>query len=615
MSIFAVVRYRIEAIDPAAHLFRVTCVVAQPDEAGQTVSLPAWIPGSYMIRDFAKNVVWLRARCGEHAVAVEKLDKQTWRCAPAAGPLTIEYEVYAWDLSVRSAHLDTSHAYFNASSVCLRVHGLDGQPCEVELCRPLGEAYSEWRVATALRPKTALAYAFGIYEADDYDELIDHPVEMGNFSLASFEVAGVPHDIAITGRHRADLARLCADLEQICTYEVALFGELPPMRRYLFLIMAVGEGYGGLEHRASCSLLCSRNCLPRADDAAVSDEYRDFLALCSHEYFHTWNVKRIKPAAFLPYDLRSETYTRQLWAFEGITSYYDELNLVRSGRITRESYLEMLGQAMTRVQRGSGRLKQSLADSSFDAWTKFYKQDENSPNAVVSYYAKGGLVALALDLTIRQATDGRRSLDDVMRELWLRYGKPGIGVPEDGVERVAAEIAGIDLRGFFDQALRDTADLDLAPLLEHVGIALRRRAAQSARDKGGKAGEGENRKPLLVLGVRLVANGNDGAQLSHVLDGGAAQAAGLAAGDTIIAIDNIRVNAKNLEQTLQTFSVNQYVRVHAFRRDELRDYDVQLRPAPLDTIYLSTLEAADESLRQRRDAWFGDGREAVGRSL
>src|SRR5581483_4613820 len=332
------------------------------------------------------------------------------------------------------AHLDTTHAFFNGPSVFLKVEGREDDPCEVEILPPKGARYRSWRVATAMRRKDAGPNGFGTYRADNYDELIDHPVEIGAFTLPAFRACGVPHGVALTGRHRADMDRLCRDLKVLCETQIRFFGEPAPMDRYLFLVTAVGEGYGGLEHRSSTALLCSRDDLPQKGVAEVTNGYRTFLGLASHEYFHTWNVKRIRPAAFSPYDLNRESYTTLLWAFEGITSYYDDLLLVRSGLITRDAYLELLGKAVTSVLRAPGRLKQTVEESSFDAWIKYYRQDENAPNAMVSYYVKGGLVALCLDLLIRSETQGRRSLDRVMRALWKRYGQKGVGIPEDGIE-------------------------------------------------------------------------------------------------------------------------------------------------------------------------------------
>ncbi|MGH8809345.1 MAG: M61 family metallopeptidase, partial [Noviherbaspirillum sp.] len=411
------IHYMISPKDPAAHLYEVTLTVANADPDGQVFSLPAWIPGSYMIREFARNIVRIHAESAGRNVPLKKLDKHTWQAAPCDGRIVLRYEVYAWDLSVRAAHLDPTHGFFNGTSMFLSVHGQESFPHVVDIRRPDGAAYKAWRVATSLPELDAKRYGFGTYVAADYDELIDHPVEMGTFELASFKAHGVPHDVVITGHvPNLDMARLTADLKKVCETQIALFeprSKRAPMNRYVFMTLALGDGYGGLEHRASTALICSRADLPAKGQKEMSDGYRTYLGLCSHEYFHTWNVKRIKPAVFAPYDLRAEGYTSLLWLFEGFTSYYDDLMLVRSGVIDEAEYLKLIAKTVNGVLRGSGRTKQSIADSSFDAWTKYYRQDENSPNAIVSYYTKGSLVGLALDLTIRAETKGRKSLDDV----------------------------------------------------------------------------------------------------------------------------------------------------------------------------------------------------------
>ncbi len=602
------IRYCITPHRPSGHLFDVQCTIARPDPAGQRVSLPAWIPGSYLIRDFARHVVRLSASSRGQSVSVGKLDKDTWRCMPCEGPLVIAYEVYAWDRSVRGAHLDDTHGFFNGTSVFLMVHGQTDRPCRVEVRPPPGEAARRWRVGTAMPRDGAAPYGFGTYRAENYEEVVDHPVEMGEFTLATFEAAGVPHDIILTGRHRADLDRLRADLRTLCSHHIGFFGEPSPMDHYVFLITAGGDGYGGLEHRSSASLLCSRNNLPRAGEQGVSEEYRTFLGLASHEYFHTWNVKRIMPQVFRPYDLEREVYTRLLWAFEGITSYYDTLALVRSGLIASESYLDLLGQTITRLLRGGGRLKQTLEESSFDAWIKFYKPDENTPNTVVSYYTKGALVALALDLTIRRDTRGARSLDDVMRALWERHGKTRVGVPEDGVERLAHEVSGLDLRLFFDRALRSTDELALDELLAFFGIRFTLRPAESEKDKGGKpAAKPESaltERP--VLGIRLASDGPE-ATLAHVVEGGAAQTAGLAAGDVIVAVDGIRATRADIDTLVGRLTVGATIRLHAFRRDELMEFVLTLASPPADTCVLALRDDVDDATHARRGAWLQVG--------
>jgi predicted metalloprotease with PDZ domain len=596
------VRYTITPHRPQAHLFKVTCTVDDPDVPTQIFRLPAWIPGSYMIREFSRNIVTLQADCDGTAVAVDKLDKHTWRVAvpPAARSLTVSCEVYAWDLSVRTAHLDQTHGFFNGTSVFLAVDGREHHPCVVDIRPPEGSAFRDWRVATTLVPAlgevgAARPMGFGCYRAGDYDELVDHPVEMGTFTHAAFDAGGVRHEIAITGRHDCDTARLCADLARICAWHIDLFGAPAPVERYLFLTMVVGDGYGGLEHRASTALLASRNDLPHAGMSGMPDGYKSFLGLCSHEYFHTWNVKRIKPAAFTPYDLGRENYTRLLWVFEGFTSYYDDLALVRSGVVSLEDYLNLLGKTVNNVLRGSGRLRQSVADSSFDAWTKYYRQDENAPNAIVSYYAKGALIALALDLQLRAGTDGRINLDDVMRALWEEHGKPGIGVDEDDIFALVGRIAeaggrgrGRKLSGWLRHAVSGTEDLPLADLLKPFGVDCRIEAAGTAA----------------TLGIKLAA-GDGEAKLANVFDGGAAQDAGLSAGDVLVAIDGLKVTAGNLDTMLARRRSGEQVEIHAFRRDELMRFTVELGAPPVDTAKLSLKEKPAPRMQMLRKGWLG----------
>ncbi len=580
------VHYRVLPADPAGHLFNVELTVRQPASDGQLFSLPAWIPGSYMIRDFAKNIVTIEAHCGDKSVALNKLDKQTWQAAPCAGVLTLRYTVYAWDLSVRTAHFDQSHAYFNGTSLFLRVHGQDEKPCSVELLPAEGDAYQQWRVATTLPRNGAKLYGFGGYQAADYDELIDHPVEMADFTLIEFEARGTPHAMAISGKHYADIERLATDLKKICETEIDLFGELPEMERYLFMVMAVGEGYGGLEHRSSTSLLCSRDDLPQIGEEKISEGYRSFLGLCSHEYFHTWNVKRIKPADYIPYQLQQETHTPLLWFFEGVTSYYDDLTLYRSGCIDKESYLELLGQQITRLLRTPGREKQTVSESSFDTWTKLYKADENAANAIISYYNKGAVIALCLDLMIRKESHNKKSLDDVMRALWLQHGKPLIGVTGEGLEQFIQQNSGVDLSDFFARTLRSTEALPMVELLAEFGIELKLRPSEGQEDKGGKAANGKT--PPRYTGLRLTAD-NTAAKVGAVLNHSPAHQAGISAGDTIISIDGIRTDKGNLDKQLARHRPGSVVTVHGFHGDLLQQWHMAISEPPLDTAWLEVV--------------------------
>jgi len=602
------VRYAIRPANPGAHLFHVTVTVDVPDPQGQRFMLPAWIPGSYMIREFARNVVRLTALAGDHPVRVAKLDKHTWRCAPLdgkGGPLTVAYEVYAWDLSVRAAHLDPTHAFFNGTSVFLLPLGHEHAPCRVDLIPPESPQYANWRVATGLRPARGTRRGhFGTYLARDYDELIDCPVELGTFVHAAFDVLGVPHEIAITGQvRRLDLARLTADLTRVCETQMRLFEPgarrapraapvraVAPFDRYTFLTLAVGDGYGGLEHRNSTALMCKRDDLPYVGMKDSTAGYRTFLGLVSHEYFHTWNVKRIKPAAFVPYDLTRENHTRLLWAFEGFTSYYDDLLLARAGLFTEAQYLEALAGTLTTVMQRSGRLKQSVADSSFDAWIKYYRLDENAPNSVVSYYQKGSLVALALDLTIRAATRHRKSLDDVMRLLWQQCKDAGdryAGVDEDGILAAAEAATGLSLARALREWTEGTRDPDFERLFAPFGIRVEARAALESPH-------------FALLGFKLA----DG-KLQHVFDGTPAQRAGLSAGDTLVALDGLRATDASLDKLLARYRPGDTVEVHAFRRDELMRFAVELATRPPPKYMLAIDAKAPRAAQAARARWLG----------
>ena len=585
------IRYQIGSRHPASHYFDVSIRIERPDPAGQELRLPNWIPGSYMIRDFARNLLDLRAEASADGsageLAIHQLDKSNWRVVPCQGELTLSYRVYANDLSVRAAHLDHSHGYYNGSSVFLEVIGQSDQACEVKIERPQGETCSDWRVATSLKRKQAEAFDFGLYEALDYDDLIDHPVELGDFTQFSFEACGVPHDIILSGRFECDETRLAADLKTICEHHIRFFGEPAPMDYYQFQVLVVGDGYGGLEHRASTSLIAKRDSLPKPGQLEVDDDYRDFLGLCSHEYFHTWNVKRIKPEVYQPYDLQNEVYTDLLWAFEGITSYYDDLALLRCGLIDAPSYLELFAQTLTRVQRGRGRLHQSAAESSFNTWTKFYKQDENAANSIVSYYAKGCLIAACIDLKLRALSDGASSLDDVMRRLWQDYLRDGRGVEPDAIQKIVSQIAGVDLSVFLQQMIYGTGELPLLDLLTDSGIDVLQRVAKNAMEKGGKMAVGA--LPDVDLGGAL-KDDDGGLMLLRVAEQGALQNAGLSAGDVIIAVDGLKLNLEKLESRLLRAAVGDVWQVHAFRRDELNQFDVTLQAAQKNTFVLSISE-------------------------
>ena len=508
--------YRIEPADLHAHLFHVTLTIAQP-AAQQRVALPVWIPGSYMVREFAKNLQNLRATQGRRSVPLQQLDKATWQVDAAPGkPLVLTYAVYALDNSVRTAWLDASRGFFNGTSLCLQVAGQETLPHTLELVST--RATAAWHVATGLPTVATDTRGFGSYVADDYDALVDHPFELGHFWSGEFKACGVPHRFVVAGAAPSfDGARLLADTQKICEAEIRFWHPRgkPPHTNYVFMLNAVDDGYGGLEHRNSTALICTRRDLPRVGDKRSSEGYTTLLGLISHEYFHTWNVKRLKPAAFAQFDYSRENYTHQLWFFEGFTSYYDDLLLRRAGLLDDAAYLRLLNKTINQVGQTPGRLVQSVAESSFDAWVKYYRQDENTPNATVSYYTKGALVALCLDLTLR--AEGTTDLDEVMRSLFKRC--KGGPMSEADLLDVLQLLAGRSLAPELAQWVHSTDTLPLQPLLERHGVAIHADPSHMAQR----------------LGLRVAEAGN--IVVKTVLRGGAAEKAGFCAGDEWLGVE------------------------------------------------------------------------------
>jgi len=594
-------KYRIRPSDPAAHLFEVTVTVERPDPAGQSFEIAAWVPGSYLIRDLARHVVSVSATCDGADVTLTKTGKSTWQADPCEAPLTLVAEIHAYDLSVRGAHLDTTHGFFDGAVVFPAVVGQEDVECRVEIAPPPETVGATWRVATSMRSLDAGQYDFGTHVTADYAELIDHPVEMGDIQIGEFEVAGIPHAIAVIGHTAFDMARICHDLTTLCEKQIAFLGKPDDLDRYIFLLAVKENGYGGLEHRWSSALMCSRKDLPRRGVSKVTDDYRKFLGLCSHEYFHLWNVKRMKPERFTPYDLTKESHTGLLWVFEGITSYYDSLFLARSGLITTDSYLELLARTITRVLRAPGRFRQDIEESSFDAWTKLYKPDHNSPNSMISYYSKGSLVALALDMTIRKGTAGKFSLDDVMQECWRLYGKAGM--PERGLESVARSVTGLELEDFFERFVRGTADVPLQGLLKTVGVRMNLRPANDRKDIGGKPAS-EDSTPPPWLGATLVENGG-ASRFTIVLNGSPAETGGLAPGDEAVALDGLRLDADNIDSRLRDYHAGDIVTLTVFRDHQLMRHRVTLESPPDDTCYLVIDTDADTEAEAQQRSWLG----------
>ncbi len=599
------IAYRIEIADLHAHLYRVTLTVQAP-AAQQRVSLPVWIPGSYLVREFSKNLQQLEAHQGRRAVVCAQRDKNSWELsADPSKPLVLRYQVYANDASVRTAWLDSARGFFNGTSLCLRVHGQEDRPHALELVA--SRSIAGWSAASGLASVDVDSAGFGHYLAHDYDELADCPFELGHYWHGEFKAFGIPHSFVVAGAPPSfDGARLLADTQKICETEIRFWHPAPkgaaragkpPHKRYVFMLNAVDDGYGGLEHRNSTALVCTRRDLPRRDEAASdtagsttparqSDGYTTLLGLISHEYFHTWNVKALRPAEFARYHYDAEQYTRLLWFFEGFTSYYDDLLLRRCGLLDNAGYLKLLNKTINQVLQTPGRLVQSVAEASMDAWVKYYRADENTPNATVSYYTKGALVALCFDLTLR--AEGRCTLDDVMRTLWLRCEAGPMSQADFAA--ALAECGGRPFDAEIAAWVESRAELPLRELLQRHGVAVHEDPSQLAQRLGLRVGESQ------------------GVSIKVVLRGGVAEQAGFAAGDEWIGIETESGGWRlsKLDDLLLYAGRTRHVTALVARDKRLLRLRLEL-PAPADS---KTWRLAIDNV-QTIDAWLAPAPDAA----
>jgi predicted metalloprotease with PDZ domain len=578
------IRYAISVDSLAGHIFTVSLEIDHPQSQGQKVSLPAWIPGSYMIRDFAKNIITLNVYDKlNHPVPFHKVDKQTWKIASHSGAIRVTYTIYAFDLSVRSAYLNEDFAFFNGTSVFLEVEGFSQSPCQVVLNPPQQESCKDWKVATTLPlcEGTALNQ-FGNYQAANYAELIDHPVLMANYQSEGFSLNNIDFELIFTLDNQIDRQRIAEDLSKLCQHHIQLFGDAPAIQRYLFITLLTSDSFGGLEHSSSTALMYNQHDLPTINQrGTMSDTYRGFLSLCSHEFFHTWHVKRIHPVELHQAPLSAEAYTEQLWIYEGFTSYYDDLSLVRSQVIEHGNYLQLMGQHLTKLHRNGGRHKQSITESSFDAWSKFYQQDASAVNNIVSYYNKGAIVALCLDLYIRDKSQHKLSLDHLMLELWQQYGLAQQPTGKHVVQDILQKL-GLDLEDFLQAALYSTAELPIGQLLKTVGIDMKLRARSSNTDMGGKPADTTLSKNF---GASFKPS-ETGVKITQVVENSPAYNARLQVGDQLISIDNWQVNADTLFAILDRYPNNHQVALHILRQGKLSELTFSIQAAPMDTIYL-----------------------------
>ena len=562
--------YQIEFDDYRQHLIHVTLrFVADPT---QVLSLPTWIPGSYLIREFSKHIESVRAYDEEgRLLEIQKFEKNKWRLFNTDHELiTVEYDVYAYDLSVRGAYVDQTRLYVNPACACLGLEGQEDKAVEVELFLP--DELEHFQLATGMASKSLVKGRFTL-KAKNYAELIDAPFELAEQTRFSFEAKGIPHEFVVSGKHAMNAARMQQDIEKICATEISMFGSAP-FSNYTFMTMATANSYGGLEHPNSTSLISPREDLPKANEPEEpSEDYQRFLGLCSHEYFHSWLVKFIRPENFVNYDLNKEGYTSLLWIFEGFTSYYDDLILLRSGVISQASYIKLLKTQIDRYLQNPGRFVQSVSESSFDAWVKFYRQDENSNNAGTSYYNKGCLVALCLDLGLRLRGS---SLDALMRKLYENAQK-GIQVHERTIVELCNELTGDNWIEQINHLINTTDELPLDQLFPEFGLSY-----SLKNDKS------------LPLGLKLVDKPEGVLVQSARRDGAAAQA-GLSAHDVIIAIDGLKATMKLVEKyAKQEGSYS----ILAFRRDELISFDVNAAGSELTEVELKVED------QEKAEKWF-----------
>ncbi len=571
--------YTVTMPEPTTHHFDVTLSLKGEIPPEFVMRLPAWTPGSYLIREFAKHVGDVRVHLPQHAEAYicTKLTKDTWsvHCPPGTRELILTYSVYAYELTVRTSYLDALHGYFNGANLFLYRQEWQSLPCTMEIVPPPG-----WDVACGLpQVQKAAGYCF---VAENYDTLVDSPVEVGPFQRITFEALGIPHDLVVFGKpEELDTERLLPDLKKIIQTTAAIFDNALPYAYYVFIVHVTESSGGGLEHRNSSSID-----IPRFQ-SHTPDGYRRLLGLFAHEYFHLWNVKRLRPLNLGPFDYQSEVYTPLLWALEGITDYYAPLIVARSNILPVEATLTSWADALSKLFTLPARHTVSLEASSRDAWIKFYRSDSNTPNSTVSYYQKGALAGLFIDLAIREATDQQKSLDTVMGLLWGRYADHGY--PTEAFEATIVEVGGESLRPILDRYVRGTQWFDESALA-HVGLRLIRDTKSSETP------------PMGTTGIVLRAK-TEPPIIQSVLAHSPAERAGLSPDDVLIAANGYRVSQDNWP--LFTTQLGTRLRIHAFHQGILTSLDLDVLDPEPDWWHFGSTEAPDANTQSRFTKWIG----------
>ncbi|MBW4672329.1 MAG: M61 family metallopeptidase [Cyanomargarita calcarea GSE-NOS-MK-12-04C] len=562
----SIIHYQVAMPQPENHLFEVTLHLLNYPLQILDLKLPVWTPGSYLVREYAKHLQDFTAFTLHSALPWQKISKNHWQVETnGVADLTVSYRVFANELSVRTNHLDGTHGYFNGGALFFRLPGFDKLPISVTILPPK----EQWQVTTALPVVEEQANTF---LAADFDTLVDSPFEIGSHQLYHFQVLGKPHELAIWGKGNYQVQRMIADIDKIIQVEAQMFGGLP-YQRYVFLLHLFAQAYGGLEHKDSCSLIYQRF------GFCDRDKYERFMQLVAHEFFHLWNVKRIRPKALEVFDYDEENYTSSLWFCEGTTSYYDLLIPLRAGIYDAKCFLINWGKEISRYQTTPGRKVQPVSESSFDAWIKLYRPDANSGNSQISYYLKGEMISLLLDLLIRERHKNKRSLDDVMRLMWEKFGKDEIGYTNIQLQEAIESIAGIDLSDFFKCYVDGIEDLPFNDYLEPFGLKLVTDSSQEP-----------------YLGVR--ATSENGKEIIKFVEmDSPAQIAGIDACDELLAIDGIKVTASGLAERLRDYQPNNTILVTVFHQDELRSLNVTLsspRPSRYQVIPVDNPDASQK---------------------
>ncbi|WNZ22979.1 M61 family metallopeptidase [Leptolyngbya sp. NK1-12] len=567
--------YWVAMPQPESHLFEVTLQVKGWQSPTLDLKMPVWTPGSYLVREYARHVQNFSA-AAEQPLTWRKLSKNHWQIDTAGiSEITVRYRVFANELTVRTNHLDASHGYFNGAALFFYLPNFRQQPIRVTIQPP----HSDWQVTTALSPVADQVHTF---EAADFDTLVDSPFEIGQHQLYEFEVLGKPHQLAIWGQGNANPEQIIRDTQKIVQTEAELFGGLP-YEHYLFLLHLSAQNFGGLEHKNSCSLIYPRF------GFQPDEQYHRFMQLVAHEFFHLWNVKRIRPKALEVFDYDGENYTPSLWFSEGTTSYYDTMLPLRAGVYDARTCLKLLSKDISRFLTIPGRQVQPLSESSFDAWIKLYRRDSNSDNNQISYYLKGAMVSLLLDLLIRARHGNRRSLDDVLRQLWQQFGQPEIGFTPDQLQAVIESVAGIELSNFFHRYLDTTEELPFDQYLEPFGLRV-------------QAENTDGLPPFLGLTV----NSDNGRDLIRFVEmGSPAQQAGIDPDDELLAIDGIRVRANQLSDRLKNYRSGDTIQLTLFHQDELRTYPVTLAAPRPKNFQLAAVENPSATQQQNFQGWLG----------